>query len=76
MTIELIDLDTGATMEVHGDKTSGLQFEGKPTERAWSADEVHHKVMLHLQGDYDLEEYDWWVIQKALELMAKEKTND
>ena len=37
MTIELIDMDTGATMEVHNDKTSGLQFEGKPTERALRA---------------------------------------
>jgi hypothetical protein len=35
--IELIDLDTGATMEVHGDKVSGLQFSGEPTERALRA---------------------------------------
>lgn len=75
MTIELIDLDTGATMEVHGDKTSGLQFEGKPTERALSAYEVHHKAILHLEGEYVLDDDDWGIIFDALELMAKEKTN-
>lgn len=76
MTIELIDLDTGATMEVHGDKTSGLQFEGKPTERALRADKTYCYVCEHIMGETELTDDDWDTILEALELMAKEKTND
>jgi hypothetical protein len=40
-TIQLIDLDTGETMEVPKDKVNhpaaGLQFSGEPTERALRA---------------------------------------
>lgn len=121
MTIELIDLDTGATMEapevkvsfwgaksidpwcliqhkygekkmeVHGDKTSGLQFEGVPSERALRAQKIitktrdsidNYKAYLskhHIStvSDYIIKERlkEAEIILEALELMAKEKIN-
>jgi hypothetical protein len=75
MTIELIDMDTGATMEVHGDKTSGLQYIGVPTERALRYDELYNRVFEYFNNDGVLHENDINDILYALELMAKEKTN-
>lgn len=51
--IELIDLDTGATMEVPYDKVynhpaAGLQFSGEPTERALRAKEILPKYQRNL----------------------------
>lgn len=84
VTIELIDLDTGATMEVHGDKVSGLQFSGEPTERALRYKQIledYIKVRNHVFYNseecyvahhafiYDYEEE----LLEALQLMAEER---
>lgn len=84
MTIELIDMDTGDTMEVHGDKVSGLQFSGKPTERAECAKLAIRDLNRYRTGVFGNSEnqgdiaidylYDYeFVLIEALELMAQEK---
>jgi hypothetical protein len=78
--IELIDLDTGDTMEVHGDKVSGLQFSGEPTERALLAKDAQLAVTKLQMSAYginvrDADEIDALCnqINEALQLMAEER---
>jgi hypothetical protein len=78
--IELIDLDTGDTMEVHGDKVSGLQFSGEPTERALRARDAQLAVTKLQMSAYginvrDADEIDALCnqINEALQLMAEER---
>jgi hypothetical protein len=69
--IELIDLDTGATMEVHGDKVSGLQFSGEPTERALLATDAIQKFLTKDNTTW-LHDHACAIFQ-ALSYMAEER---
>jgi hypothetical protein len=75
MNIELIDLDTGDTMEVPKDKVNhpaaGLQFSGEPTERALLATDAIQKFLTKDNTTW-LHDHACAIFQ-ALSYMAEER---
>lgn len=61
------------TQENYGDKTSGLQFDGVPSERALMATDAIQKFLTKDNATW-LRDHSCAIFQ-ALVLMAKEKIN-